>query len=207
MLWMGLGDPFALTAHDWCQNVDHFCHNCNGHLAHKPYRGQAQAIPEDSVLELPLGRHHERSELPASVNHVSELYGDRGLIVQREANKEVVSGSHSSEIEGSRILNPAELDWEVYQTPLMSHDQASVLTEAHEMEPATLLAGHEQSPAELLGERHQHTPELRTMNTIKRKPVELGSGRLGSTKSESQTLDVSDSTTAVDSQPESSSRL
>jgi hypothetical protein len=139
ILWMGMGDPFALTAHDWCQNIDHFCSNCNRHLAHKPYRGQAQTIPEDTVLELPLGYHHERTELPANPNHVSELYGDRELNLQRDAGKEAVLGPHSSESQASRILNPAELDWEVYQTSLMSHDRASVLTEARKTEPLELL--------------------------------------------------------------------
>jgi hypothetical protein len=207
LLWIGMGDPFALSAFNWCQNIDHFCMRCNGYLARKPYRGQTQAIPEDSVLELPLGNHHERTELPADPNHVSELYGDRTLTVQREAYKEAVFGSHSPQSQGSRILNPAELDWGFYQPSLISHDQASVLTEAHETEPLDLSAGHNQEFIELPGERSQRTPELRDLNTIKRKPVELGSGRVQSTKSESQNLELSNSTTAVHPQPVPSSRL
>src|SRR5665213_1365920 len=32
LLWMGFADPFALASYDWCQNTDHFCTRCNGHL-------------------------------------------------------------------------------------------------------------------------------------------------------------------------------
>ena len=181
LLWMGLGDPFALTAHDWCQNTDHFCTKCDNYLAHKPYRGQTQAIPEDSIWELPLGKHHERTELPAAPNHVSELEGDRKLTVQRDADKEVTWRARPLPTQGSRITHPAELSWEFYEPSLSSHDQSSALTEAHETQPL------ENSPntAELPEGRYQNTPELRNSHTIKRKPVELGSGRIQNPKPES----------------------
>ena len=184
LLWMGMGDPFALTAHDWCQNIDHFCMRCNGYLARKPYRGQTQSILEDSALELPLGGHHERTELPANPNHVSELYGDRKLTVQREAEKEAVLASKTPQAQGCRILNAAELNWEFYEPSSTSHDQASVLTDAHETQPLELSAERDQNSPDLPGERFQHRPELRNQNTIKRKSVELGSGRVRSTNLE-----------------------
>jgi hypothetical protein len=90
LLWMGMGDPFALTSHDWCQNTDHFCAKCNGYLAHKPYRGLTQAIPEDSILELPLGNCHEGTEPPADLTHVSELYSNPRLNLQHEADQKAV---------------------------------------------------------------------------------------------------------------------
>jgi hypothetical protein len=176
LLWMGMGDPFALAALDWCQNIDHFCSRCNRHLTHKPYRGHVRAILEDTVLELPLGNHHERVELPANPNNGSELEGDRRHTVQREADEEALLGSHSSESQGNRILNPAESDWEVYQPSLISHDQASVLTDARETEPLELFAGQDHSSAQLPGERFHHNSERRNPAPIKRHPVELGSG-------------------------------
>jgi hypothetical protein len=155
ILWMGMGDPFSLTSHDWCQNIDHFCANCNSHLAHKPYRGQTQPIPEDTVLELPLGYHHERTELPANSNRVSELYSNQELLLQREANNQVMLGSRPSQSEESRILDPAELNWEIYQSSLMSSDQVSMLTEARETEPMEILADRDQDFTDLLQERPQ----------------------------------------------------
>lgn len=174
---MGLGDPFALTTYDWCQNIDHFCTSCNGHLAHKPYRGRAQAIPKDAIIELPLGRHHERTELAASPNHVSELYAHQGPLVQREADKEAVVAPHAVQSQASRILSPAELDWEVYQRPTMSDDQASVPTDTPQMEPLELLA--ESNPVRPVGETTiSPLANARTLNTIKRKPVPSGSGQV-----------------------------
>jgi LITAF-like zinc ribbon domain len=174
ILWMGMGDPFALTSHDWCQNIDHFCANCNGHLVHKPYRGQAQPIPEDPVLELPLGYHHERTELPASPNRVSELYSDQELALHGGPNMQVMLGSRPSQHEESRMLNPAEMDWEIYQPSLMSPDQVSMLTEAHETEPTDILAGHYQDSADLLEERPQRSPGLGRLYTINHNPRRTG---------------------------------
>jgi ribosomal protein L44E len=161
ILWMGMGDPFALTTLDWCQNIDHFCSRCNGHLTHKPYRGEVQAVPEDTLLELPLGDRHEKIEFPAKLNHVSESDGDRRLTVQRDAGKEALLGSRSSENQGNRTLNPAELDRGVYQPPLISHNQTLVLTEIRETKPLELLGGQDQSSAQLPGEGFHHSSERR----------------------------------------------
>jgi hypothetical protein len=75
--------------------------------------------------------------------------------LQREANKQVMLGSRPSQSEESRILDPAELNWEIYQPSLMGSDQVSMLTEAHETEPMEILADRDQDFADLLQERFQ----------------------------------------------------
>jgi hypothetical protein len=197
LLWMGMGDPFALTSHDWCQNTDHFGAKCNGHLAHKPYKGLAQAIPEDSILELPLGSHHEGTEPPADPNRASELYSDSRLTLRHEADQKAAPGSHSPESQGSRNMDPAEMDWGICQASLISHDQASIMTNDQETEPLEPSTGRHHFSAELLRGRPQYTSELKNAHTIKGEPVELDSGWTQSTNPESKSLDFSTSMTAT----------
>ena|ERR1700733_2740525 len=137
-----MGDPFALTSHDWCQNTDHFCAKCNGYLAHRPYKGLTQAIPEDSILGFPLGSHHEGVESLVDLNHVSELYNDSRLTLQHEADQKA---AHSPQPQGSRNMDPAEMDWGICQASLISHDQASVMTDGQETEPLEPFTGRHHS--------------------------------------------------------------
>ena len=187
LLWAGLGDPFALTAFDWCQNTDHFCAKCDGHLAHKPYKCQTQVIPESSTSELPMGGYYEKTELPANPNQVLELSGDQAFALQREVPKESVAGSQSSQFHSSRILSPTELDWEVYQPSLSSDESAIALTGDNQTEPLELPTARDQINAELPHQRYRDLPELASSHTIKRKPVEMGTGRLRSTEVRGQT--------------------
>jgi hypothetical protein len=85
------------------KNTDHFCAKCNGYLAHKPYKGLTQAVPEDSILGLSLGSHHEGAESPADLNHVSEFYNDPMLTLQHEADQKAAPGSYSPQSQEAGI--------------------------------------------------------------------------------------------------------
>ncbi len=162
------------------------------------------------MSELSMGGHHEKAELPANQNQVSELSGDQAFTLQHEAPKESVAGSQSSQSHSSRILSPTELDWEVYQPSLSSDDLSVALAEDdqgkllelpaardqinaelpadHDKVNAELRAQHDQISAELPDQRYRGLHELASSHTIKRKPVELGSGRLRSTEVRGQTI-------------------
>jgi hypothetical protein len=72
--------------------------------------------------ELPLGRHHEKSELEASPNQVSELTGDQkyrprppieSLPVTAPSFIQAVAGD-SEQMRNARLSSPAELEWQGY---------------------------------------------------------------------------------------------
>src|SRR5271156_6374784 len=80
---------------------------------HKKTHGKVAAA------ELPLGRHHERSELGASPNQVSELTGDQeyrprppieSLPVTAPSSTQAVAGD-SEQMRNARLSSPAELEW------------------------------------------------------------------------------------------------
>jgi hypothetical protein len=72
-----------------------------------------------AAAELPLGRHHEKSELEASPNKVSELTGDQeyrsrplieSLPVTAPSSTQAVAGD-SEQMRNARLSSPAELEW------------------------------------------------------------------------------------------------
>jgi hypothetical protein len=72
-----------------------------------------------AAAELPLGRHHERSELEASPNQVSELTGDQeyrprspiqSLPVTAPSSTQAVAGD-SEQMRNARLSSPPELEW------------------------------------------------------------------------------------------------
>src|ERR1700733_6786587 len=69
------------------------------------------------------------------LNHASELYSDPRLTLQREADQKAAPRSHLPQSQGSRNMDPAKMDWGFCQASLISHDQASVMTDAQEAEP------------------------------------------------------------------------
>jgi hypothetical protein len=69
-----------------------------------------------AAAELPLGRHHERSELQASPNQVSELTGDqeyrpRSPIRSLPVTAPSFTPGDSEQMRGARLSSPAELEW------------------------------------------------------------------------------------------------
>jgi hypothetical protein len=131
------------------------------------------------------------------LNHASELYSDPRLTLQREADQKAAPGSHLPQSQGSRNMDPAKMDWSFCQASLVSHDQASVMTDAQETEPLEPSTGRHQFSAELPGGRSQYTFELRNAHSIKGEPVELDSKWTRSTSPESRSLDCGTSMTAT----------
>jgi hypothetical protein len=72
-----------------------------------------------AAAELPLGHHHERSELEASPNQVSELTGDQeyrprplieSLLVTAPSSTQAVAGD-GEQMRNARLSSPVELEW------------------------------------------------------------------------------------------------
>ena len=139
---------------------------------HAQLVNESEKITHPDKPELPQGRHHEKTELPAQPNHVSELTGDRKHTIQRDEGKEVVNrGNETSsnvphqpaqqpatQVASSRILSPHELAWDEYRPNDGAYNLAS-------------------GPRELSEGRSQETSELATtQRSVKRKPVELQQG-------------------------------
>ncbi len=94
----------------------------------------SRGAPHPKDPELPQGGHHEKTELPADPNHVSELHGDRQHLRDTRQAKEVAgvsvipsnstdpSSTVSSEEARERavhgtatITHPSELAWDQYE--------------------------------------------------------------------------------------------
>jgi hypothetical protein len=137
--------------------------------------------------ELPLGRHHETTELPAGVNHVSELAGDRKHTTQRD-QKEVVGASTGLADDAqnqppkpvlqtgssSRILDPNELAWDEHR-PSFDIENGGPAREALSERLGQSLGNSEGRVRVLeLGDQRGQVPELGSgQQSVKQKPVEL----------------------------------
>jgi hypothetical protein len=86
-----------------------------------------------------------------TLNHVSELYSDLRLTLLYGADQKVVPGSHSPQSQGSQNMDPAEMNWGFCQASLISHGQASVMTDGQETEPLEPSTGRYQFPARAAG--------------------------------------------------------
>lgn len=81
--------------------------------------GEKKTQGKIATAELPQGHHHERSELEASPNQVSELTGDQeyrprppieSLPVTAPSSTQTVEGD-SEHMRNARLSSPAELEW------------------------------------------------------------------------------------------------
>ena len=174
-----MGDPFALTARDWCQNIDLFCTRCNSYLAHKPYRRSKHELYQKTrCWNFRMQVATER----VSFRQISIAAQSRMVIRSSLWLRSGQGGFGGSHAPGGRTLNLAEPDREIYDPSLTSQDQSSILTESHEREALEPSSGETQYPPNQPGERFQHTLELYYLNTTKRQRVEFGSRLVQSTK-------------------------